>query len=79
MQAQKALDQLIEFSRQHYISPYNFAVYYSGLGDRDKAIEYLNKAYAKHDTNLVGLDVNRGLDNLRGDPRFEEIERRVGF
>jgi TolB-like protein/DNA-binding winged helix-turn-helix (wHTH) protein/Flp pilus assembly protein TadD len=78
-EAQKALADLTEFARTNYVSPFKFAVYYAALSDRDKAFEYLDKAYRQHDTLLVSLEVNPHLDNLRGDPRFRELERRVGF
>src|SRR5579862_555203 len=78
-QAQEALADLTEFARTNYVSPFKFAAYYAALSDRDKAFEYLVKAYRQHDTLLVSLDVNPHLDNLRSDPRFRELERRVGF
>ena len=78
-QAQEALADLTEFARTNYVSPFKFAAYYAALSDRDKAFEYLEKAYRQHDTLLVSLDVNPHLDNLRSDPRFRELERRVGF
>jgi TolB-like protein/Tfp pilus assembly protein PilF len=79
LQAKAALARLVDFSRRNYVSPLDFASYYASLGDRDKAFEYLNEAYRKHDTWLIALEVNPGLDNLRPDPRFRELERRVGF
>jgi TolB-like protein/DNA-binding winged helix-turn-helix (wHTH) protein/Tfp pilus assembly protein PilF len=78
-QAQEALADLTEFARTNYISPFKFAAYYAAVSDHDKAFEYLEKAYRQHDTLLVSLDVNPHLDNLRTDPRYRELERRVGF
>jgi TolB-like protein/DNA-binding winged helix-turn-helix (wHTH) protein len=78
-QAQKAFDELNEFAKRNYVPPYGFAIYYSTVGDRDRAFEYLRQAYAKHDTHLVAVEVSRGLDNLRGDQRFQDLERRMGF
>jgi TolB-like protein/DNA-binding winged helix-turn-helix (wHTH) protein/Tfp pilus assembly protein PilF len=78
-QAKEALADLTEFARTNYVSPFKFAAYYAAFSDRDKAFEYLEKAYRQHDTLLVSLDVNPHLDNLRSDPRFRELERRVGF
>jgi TolB-like protein len=77
--AQEALADLTEFARTNYVSPVKFAAYFAALSDRDKAFEYLEKAYRQHDTLLVSLDVNPHLDNLRSDPRFRELERRMGF
>jgi TolB-like protein/DNA-binding winged helix-turn-helix (wHTH) protein/Tfp pilus assembly protein PilF len=78
-QAQRSLAELIEFSRNNYVSPLDFATYYAAIGNRDKAFEYLDEAYRKHDTWLVTLEVNPGLDKLRSEPRFRELEHRVGF
>lgn len=78
-QAHTALSRLIEFSRHNYVSPLDFASYYAALGNRDKAFEYLDEAYRQHNTWMIALDVNEGLDNLRSDPRFRELERHVGF
>lgn len=77
--AGKALAELTEFSRHNYVSPLDFAAYYAALSDRDKAFDYLDKAYRQHDTWLVTLNVNPRLDNLRSDPRFGELTRRIGF
>jgi len=78
-QAEKALAELTEFSRHNYVSPFDFAIYYAASGDRDKALKYLDQAYRTRDTRLVSVAVHPGLDNLRSDARFQELERRVGF
>src|SRR5215467_9076464 len=79
VQAQQALSELTEFSRHSYVSPVEFATCYAALGDRDRAFKYLDSGYRQHDTWMIALEVNFGLDNLRTDPRFQELERRVGF
>lgn len=76
---QAALSRLKEFARHDYVSPIDFAACYATLGDYDKAFEYLDEGYRKHDTWMITLEVNAGLDNLRSDPRFRDLEHRVGF
>ena len=49
------------------------------LGDKDKAFEYLEKAYQKRDSLLYQLQVEPSLDPLRDDPRYDELLKRVGF
>jgi tetratricopeptide (TPR) repeat protein len=49
------------------------------LGNKDKAFEYLEKAYQRREWGLAHLQVDPQLDNLRGDPRFDELIRRVGL
>ena len=78
-QAEQALTELTEFSRHNYISPFDFALYYAAVGNREVALRYLDKAYRAHDTRLVSLEVNPGLDKIRSDSHFQEIEHGVGF
>ena len=78
-QARAALAKLTEYSRQNYVSPMTFATCYAALGERNKAFEWLEKAYKQRATGLISLEVNSRFDNLRSDPRFRDLERRVGF
>jgi len=79
LQAKAAMDKLTDYSRRNYVSPLDFASYYAASGHKDKAFEYLDEAYRQHSTGMISLEVNEGLDNLRPDPRFRELERRIGF
>jgi DNA-binding winged helix-turn-helix (wHTH) protein/tetratricopeptide (TPR) repeat protein len=49
------------------------------LGEKDEAFEFLNKAIEQRDWQMIMLNVEPTLDSLRGDPRFDELVRRVGF
>lgn len=55
------------------------ARFYARLGERDKAFESLEKAFADHSPLLVWIKVSPELDNLRSDPRFADLMRRVGI
>jgi hypothetical protein len=55
------------------------AAYNAPLGNKDKAFEYLEKAYQRREWGLATLQVEPRLDSLRDDPRFDELVRRVGF
>jgi TolB-like protein/Tfp pilus assembly protein PilF len=77
--ALKILNKLKQLSRQHYVSPYTQALIYTGLGENDRAFEWLEKAYADRNDFLVWLKVDPELDRLRADPRFTDLLRRVGF
>ncbi len=74
-EAQKELDQLKEQSN----SPYDIAMIYTALGDKEQAFEWLEKAYEDRSGGLVFLKVDPGLDSLRSDPRFADLLRRVGL
>jgi hypothetical protein len=49
------------------------------LNQRDEAFEWLNKAIDAGDTNLFGLKVSPEWDNIRDDPRFQDVVRRANF
>ena len=52
---------------------------YTGLGDKDQAFKWLNKAYDDRSAWLTGLKLEPMLDSLRSDPRFEDLLLRVGL
>lgn len=55
------------------------AVAYSKLGETDKAFEFLETAFKEHQTGMVWLKVTPEFDNIRSDPRYQDLLRRVGF
>jgi tetratricopeptide (TPR) repeat protein len=78
-QALRSLDQMRETSRQRYVSAYSFALAYVGLGDKDQAFQWLEQAYQNRDWPMARFNVDPMLDNLRSDPRFADLLRRVGL
>ncbi len=62
-----------------YVKALDFASAYAWGKDKDKTIEYLNKAYDERERNLLELKVNRAWDFVRDDPRFKELVKRVGI
>ena len=62
-----------------YASPCEIARFYADLGDREKAFEWLNTAYREHDFLLRELNTAFEMDNIRSDPRYAELVRRVGL
>jgi DNA-binding winged helix-turn-helix (wHTH) protein/TolB-like protein/Flp pilus assembly protein TadD len=78
-EAQKVLQDLQARSNQNYISPYHVAMVYAGLGERDKAFNWLGKAYADREGRLTILKVVPEFDSLRSDPRFADLIRRIGL
>ncbi len=77
--ARGLLDQFLALSAQRYIPPYNIAVVYVGLDDRDKCFAWLGKAYQDHDVRLSFLRVDPKWDPVRSDPRFVSILQRIGL
>jgi len=78
-EAQIMIARLQEHIRQNGIGTYEVALVYAGLGDKDSAFAWLEKAYLVRDKGLTYLRVDPCLDPLRSDPRFQDLERRVGL
>jgi eukaryotic-like serine/threonine-protein kinase len=78
-EAQKILGELNEMSKQAYVSPYDMATLYVGLGDKDRALAQLNKAYEDRAGFIIYLNVEPIFDPLRSDPRFGELVGRMKF
>jgi hypothetical protein len=57
----------------------NIAAFYARLGEKDQAFEWLEKAYAEHSRDLVHVRENLVFDNVRSDPRFADLLRRIGL
>jgi TolB-like protein/DNA-binding winged helix-turn-helix (wHTH) protein/Tfp pilus assembly protein PilF len=79
-QAQKILDAWLRQSETSYVSPYMIATVYAGLGGKDKAFDYLEKAYEERSSDLpYFLRADLRVDSLRLDPRFQDLMRRMNF
>ncbi|MCA1837217.1 MAG: tetratricopeptide repeat protein [Actinobacteria bacterium] len=78
-EALKVLDELNELSKRRYVSSYRVAAIHLGLGEKEQAFEWLERAYEEHDAWLVWLKVDPVLDDLHEDPRFADLMRRVGL
>jgi tetratricopeptide (TPR) repeat protein len=62
-----------------YVSPYGMARIFARLGEKDRVLGWLEKAYTERSDHLVLLKVDPLFDDLRSDPRFIDLLRRVGF
>ncbi|MFZ0064237.1 MAG: protein kinase, partial [Pyrinomonadaceae bacterium] len=76
---QARIDELLEYSKREYISPYSLAMLYARLGENDKAFEWLEKAVEGRSANLTYLIADPRFDQLRRDPRFTALLRRMGL
>jgi serine/threonine-protein kinase len=78
-EAQKIVADLLDTSRQRYVSPYDVATVFAGLGDNEKAMEWLEKAF-EHRSGWLALwiKVDPKFDELRSNSRFQDLLRRVG-
>ena len=77
-EATKIRDQLEVISKQRYVSAYSFALVYLGLGDKEEALRWLEKAYQDRAGDALRfIRVEPLLDPLRGDPRFEALVAKI--
>jgi len=77
--ANKLLSELEARTKNEYVSPWLFAMIHSGAGNKDKAFEYLEKARDERQTYLTHLKVDPLFDDIRSDPRFDELVRKIGI
>jgi serine/threonine protein kinase/Tfp pilus assembly protein PilF len=77
-EAREILEMLKERSRQSYVPSYFSALIYAGLGDKDLAFEWLERAYQERSTVLAYLRIDPRLAPLRSDPRFGRLLARLG-
>ncbi len=78
-EARRLLHELNGRAAVEHVSPYGIALVYLALGQNDQAFEELEKAYKARDPWLVFLKVNPLLDDLRSDPRFVALRKKMGL
>ena len=76
-EALAGLAELQERAKRQYVPPYDIALIYIGLGERDKAFAWLEKAYNDHSTEMIYFKVEPLLAPLRSDPRYQDLLRRM--
>ena len=77
-EARKLLNELAALSRQRYVPAIAFAHAYIGLGDSERVLEWLEKAYQQRENGIAYLSLWNDDGGYRSDPRFHELLRRVG-
>ena len=77
--ATKLLKELEDASKQRYVSSYDVAILYAGLGDKNRAFAFLQKAFEEGSYWIFTLDQDPRLFPLRSDPRFDGLLRRAGL
>ena len=77
-EALEELRILEELAEERYIPPLAFAEIHAGLGDKDEAFTWLDRAIKERDCHVVFLRSSPTFDELRADPRFQDLLRRIG-
>ena len=78
-QAQELLAKLNEQAKQQYLSPYYLAAAHLGMGDKERALGSLQKAFEERTPYLVHVGWDPRFDTLHPDPRFRDLMRRIGL
>lgn len=78
-EALRIINELEGQAARRQVSPVYIAKIYAGLGDKDRAFEWLRRGYAERSDHLVSLRVDPAYDSLRSDPRFVDLLRGVGL
>jgi TolB-like protein/DNA-binding winged helix-turn-helix (wHTH) protein/Flp pilus assembly protein TadD len=78
-QALALLQKLQSRQKQDYVSPYEIAAIYTGLGDKDRALFLLEQAYRERDSRMPFLLVDTWMKPLQSEPRFQALVSRLGL
>ncbi len=78
-QAQKVLEELKRLSKLRYVPPDNIALIYLGLGKKNLAFEYLERAHQDRSVGMCWLKADPIFHSLRSDPRFTALLKRIGL
>ncbi|MDQ3064523.1 MAG: winged helix-turn-helix domain-containing protein [Acidobacteriota bacterium] len=76
-EARAALEELLKLSTTRYVPPYNIALIYNALEMRGNALGWLEKAYEQRDPKMTFLKVEPKWNNLRNEPRFIDLMKRM--
>ena len=77
--ARAVLVQLEELSRQRYVSPYHMAYVHTGLGEQERALDWLERAYEERAGGVWGVKGSFLFRSLRSHPRFQALLRRMNL
>jgi len=78
-EAQKIIDGLVANSAKEHVTPEDIAMIYSVMGEKDRAFEWLERAYAERSCWLYELNVDPDWEPIRDDPRFHDLVKRIGL
>jgi serine/threonine-protein kinase len=78
-EALQILNELTELAKQKYVAPYFFAGIYLGLGEKERAIECLQKCREEHSHWLIYLHLDPSMDDLRNSPAFQELLQQIAL
>jgi serine/threonine-protein kinase len=78
-EARRLLDLLTAMSERRYVPATCFALIHAGLGERDEALEWLERGCDLHELSVAGINVHPAYDALRDHPRFPALLHKLRF
>jgi len=78
-EAHRLLNELMERSKHTYVPPFKFVRIYFELGDNDQGFAWLERAYEDRDYNISRIKTSPIFDNVRSDPRFKAMLKKMGL
>jgi len=78
-QAQVTLEELKSIAAEKFVPAYNFAMIYNGLGEKDEALNYLEKSFGEREVQMTFIKIDTRWDEFRAEPRFVDLMRRMNF
>ncbi len=78
-ESRRMLERVNQLAARRYVAPFWLSILSAGLGDTNAALEHLARGYTQGDVWMVWINTDPRLDGLRGDARFQDLLRRVGF
>ncbi len=79
VEAKNVLNKLLTRGKDQYVPSYWIALIYTSLGNKDKAMEYLERAFVERSSWLVWANVEPRFESLRADTQFASLLTRIGF
>jgi DNA-binding winged helix-turn-helix (wHTH) protein/TolB-like protein/Tfp pilus assembly protein PilF len=78
-EARAELEKILKSAAEIYVSPYNVALIYNGLGEREETLRWLERGFREREPRMTFLKVEPKWNNLRAEPRFIELMKRMNF
>jgi len=75
----KSADKLAARAKLNYVPAMDIAYLYGHAGEKERALEWLERCFEERELDMVSLGVNSIWDSLRNNPRFQDLLRRIGL
>lgn len=78
-EAKKTLEELKISATKSYVPAYNFAVIYNGLGDKEQALQYLEKSFQEREVQMTFLKIDTRWNEIHDDVHFQSLMQRLAL